>query len=251
MLKRILKTGAGALCAVAILTNVASADVNNQRDTVSNANPNNPQVTGIPDNGGANQMSNAIRTVSISQNELIQDVVVTIEGLQHNFVGDLTAVLTKVGADTSISPGGSNIFSRIQIANPGSTGQSASVSGNYTFTSNDPANPTNPASIWDAAAVAVSPLGDGAIANSTFDSTVYSAVNAAGTEISLANAFAGQTTQGDWRFVIRDEAGGNVGSFTGVSLSFQSTAINAVPEPTSATLIAMASLGLCMRRRRK
>ena len=248
MLKRILKTGAGALCAVAILTSLANADVLNQRDD------DNGVQTPIPI-GPLNEF----RTISISQNEMIQDLSITVEGLQHNFAGDLVAILRKVdpNSTTRASLAASNIFNRIngglEDSNFGSSinpGQGA----NYTFTSTGGPAAISPSNIWTVGAT----LGpDDPIPSSTSGvegNAIYSASNSntVNNQVSLANAFSGQTTGGEWEFLIRDENNQGInGSFTGITLNFESTPISAIPEPGSVGLLAMASLGLCMRRRRK
>ena len=249
MLKRILKTGAGALCAVAILTSLANADVLNQRD---DTNGNQTPIEIGP--------SNTFRTISISQNEMIQDLSITVEGLQHNFAGDLVAILRKVdpASPTRASLAASNIFNRInggtEDSNFGSSlnpGQGA----NYTFTSTGGPAAISPSNIWTVGATLGPDAPIPSSSSSVEGNAIYSASNSnvvGNNQVSLANAFNGQTTGGEWEFLIRDENNQGInGSFTGITLNFESTPISAIPEPGSVGLLAMASLGLCMRRRRK
>ena len=249
MLKRIFKTGACALCAVAMLNNFANADVLNQRDTANNTVSNIAQLEGT-------SQGNTRRVINITQNELIQDLSVTIEGLQHNFAGELVAQIRKVDTSQANRPSiaQSNLFNRINGSTEDSNFGTATGGGNYTFTSTGGPAAISPANIWTTGTT----LGDNDFfASSTSGvsgNTIYSASgpngNAITSQVSLANTFAGLSTAGQWELLIRDELENNVtGSFTGVTLNFQTGA--AVPEPSSITLIAIGSLGLCMRRRRK
>ena len=245
MLKRILKTGAGALCAVAMLSSVANAQfVLNQEDDTNGVETAILQRTTLAD--GSVIQPNSRRFITIADNELIQDLSVTIEGLQHTFAGDLVAQLRKVSPTNTSSPGVSVIFSRI---NDGT--ENSDFNGNYTFTSTGGPTAAVPADLW-ATADSVGPTDVIPGSNSGVDSvSLYSAVNPNNVQVSLANAFRGQTTGGQWEFLLRDEnENGITGAFTGVTLNFQ-TGAAAVPEPSTVSLLAITSLGFCMRRRRK
>jgi hypothetical protein len=70
-----------------------------------------------------------------------------------------------------------------------------------------------------------------------------------GTNLSLNAAFAGTSTQGLWTLSISDNAGGDLGAFTGWGLNIQSAGA-AVPEPGSA-LVLLGAGALAMVRRRR
>ena len=93
----------------------------------------------------------------------------------------------------------------------------------------------------------------------TFADTIpnsYFATDSIETPLSFAtnpdgtNRFAGQSTEGVWNFQIQNQNANNVGSFTGVTINFQSTA---VPEPGSVGLLAVGAVGgfFYLRRKKK
>ncbi len=248
MIKRLLQTSAIALGSLVLIGSV-DADVLNQRDTQ------NGTLSNIPDFNG--MATSVPRTINIVENELIRDVSVTIEGLNHTWVGDLVATLRKVGpGNTTLAS--TTLFNRISRDGIG-PGNSSNFAGNYTFVSRDadPTNASNPQNIWSVADndntlfnIPVSQATQ--LTASTFAETLqssYSAVAESGAELSLADAFAGQTTAGTWEFRIEDRLEREVGSFTGVTLNFQGPA--AVPEPGSLMLALGAIGGLLCKRRRK
>lgn len=253
MFRRLLQSGAIALGSMVLISSV-NADVLNQRDTQ------NGTLTNIVDTTVGGNVTSQLRTINIVQNELIRDVSVTIEGLQHTWVGDLVATLRKVGPGNS-TLASTTLFNRIlrDGIGPGDSsnfGDGNGGGGNYTFVSReaDPTNASNPDNIWSVAdddntlfdipeSQAVQ------LTASTFAQTLqnsYAAVNESGVELSLANAFAGQSTAGTWEFRIEDQMNREVGSFTGVTLNF-----SAVPEPSSLGLLAAGAVGFFYLRRRK
>ncbi len=262
MFKRLLTGGIISLGLLVLFSSSVNADVLNQRDTI------NGTFQTIPDVTPTGIITSVPRTINVVENEIIQDISVTIEGLQHTFAGDLVASLSRTNADGSITS--IQLFDRIQVANgpPGNPGDSSNFAGNYTFSSfdSDPTNASNPASIWSAADdiptdEAIQPSQPGQLTADTFEQTIensYFASNSVEAPLSFAtnadgtNRFAGQSTQGVWTFQIQDqnsEVSAVPGSFTGVTINFQSIA--AIPEPGSAGLFAAGILGLlCQRRRR-
>lgn len=257
MFKRLLTGAAICLGLLVLFSSSVNADVLNQRDTTNGTFQ---TITDITPGGFITSIP---RTINVVDNEVIQDISVTIEGLQHTFAGDLVASLSRTdtnGVLTTIQ-----LFDRIQRANGpgGNFGDSSDFDGNYTFSSfeADPTNASNPASIWSEAdniptSDVISPsLPSQLVANAFFDSipNSYFATDAIETPLSFAtnpngtNRFAGQTTQGQWTFRIQDENLNNVGSFTGVTINFET-----VPEPGSAGLLAVGAFGFFyLRRRRK
>ena len=261
MFKRLLTQGAVVLGSMAVVIPGVNGDVLNQRDTINGTTQ---TITDITQGGFITSIP---RTINVVENEVIQDISVTIEGLQHTFAGDLVASLSRTEADgtqTTIQ-----LFDRIQRANgpAGNFGDSSDFNGNYTFSSfeADPTNGSNPASIWSAAddiptdeTIPVS-LSDQLTAGTFFDSipNSYFATDSIETPLSFAtnpdgtNRFAGQSTQGQWDFQIQDRNLNNVGSFTGVTINFDSVAV--VPEPGSMGLLAAGAVGgfFYLRRRKK
>ena len=258
MFNRLLISGAILLGSLVLISSSVNADVLNQRDTLNGTFQ---VITDVTPSGFVTSIP---RTINVVDNEIIQDISVTIEGLQHTFAGDLVASLSRTdpvtGVITSIQ-----LFDRIQLANgpPGNFGDSSNFSGEYTFSSfeSDPTNASNPASIWSEAdsiptdQIIQTSL-SGQLTANTFADTLqnsYFATDSVETPLSFAtnsdgtNRFAGQSTQGIWNFQISDENANNVGSFTGVTINFLSAP--AVPEPSSACLIAIG--GLYFLRRRK
>ena len=263
MFKRLLTSSTVALSAVLLIGSSANADVLNQRDTNNGTLQTITDFTS-PDAANPNFATSIPRTINVVENEVIQDISVTIEGLQHTFAGDLVASLSRVdenGVVTQSIP----LFERIQLANdlsPDAIGDSSDFDGNYTFRSavaSDLAGPSL-ASIWSVADSiatdqAITPSLDGQLTASTFEETLegsYFATDENENPLSFADSFAGQSTFGQWVFRIQDSRNRNVGSFTGVTLNFQSTAV-AVPEPGSVGLMAVGAVGgfFYLRRRKK
>lgn len=260
MFKRLLTTSAIVLGSLVLIDSTANADVLNQRDT------DNGIFQTITDITPAGFITSIPRTINVVENEVIQDISVTIEGLEHTFAGDLVASLSRTESDGTVTS--IQLFDRIQVANgpPGNFGDSSNFSGNYTFSSfeADPTNGSNPASIWSAAddipttdTIPVSQSGQ--LTSSTFFDSIpnsYFATDSIENPLSFAtnadgtNRFAGQSTAGQWNFQIQDQNRENVGSFTGVTINFQSTA---VPEPGSVGLLALGAVGgfFYLRRRKK
>jgi subtilisin-like proprotein convertase family protein len=263
MFKRLLTGGAIALGVLALVGSSANADVLNQRDTL-NGTP--LTITDVTMSGFVTSIP---RTINVVENEVIQDISVTIEGLQHSWAGDLVATLRKVdGTGTPIPGLSATLFSRISanFSDPSDPstgdgpGNSSNFGGGYTFSTFNPLNTNNPASIWSAAddqneneAIVTSFAGQQFTA-SNFSETVDNAYIASGVNesvVPLADIFGGESTAGAWEFRIEDRLRNNEGSFTGVTLNFNSGV--AVPEPGSIGLLALGTVGgfFYLRRRKK
>ncbi len=199
---------------------LAMVSVSNVKADVIGSGPG----SALPDNSPAGFSS----VISIVPNETVNgDVVVTIDGLTHTWMGDLIVTLTSPSATSA------SIMSRVGSPGPGSFGDSTDWGGTYDFSDNGPND------LW---AVASSLSG-----TQTVPSGGYWATGAgSGAMVSLNAIFAGELTAGDWVLNISDNAGGDVGSFGGWSLSVQSSAI---PEPSS-LLTALLGCGLLVRRRK-
>ena len=76
MFKRLLTSGA-VLLGLVLISSSVNADVLNQRDTM------NGTFQVITDVTPAGFVTSIPRTINVVDNEIIQDISVTIEGLQH------------------------------------------------------------------------------------------------------------------------------------------------------------------------
>jgi subtilisin-like proprotein convertase family protein len=169
----------------------------------------------------------ASSTVTFTENELITgNVVVTLTGLTHTWVGDVTATL--IAPDSTSH----NLFFRIGRVGSG-FGDSSDFGGTYIF--GDSA--TN--DIWAEAAAR---LGNEAITPASYRTT--SSDSASFT--SIDSAFSGLSTQGTWTLFMSDLEGGDVGSLGSWTLS-----MSAVPEPNSLALLALAGLTFVAKLRRR
>lgn len=170
---------------------------------------------------------------------LVNDVTVTIIGLQHSFIGDLIATL-------SFQPAGvvppvvltRSIFSRIGAVNPGDPGSSANFDGNYSFNSafsND---------IWAVAAAAGS-VDTVAPDNYWSTTTGISAPN------DMSSFFNGLPANGTWELTMSDNSEGDLGSFLTWTLTLEvaDTPSADVPEPSYFVLTGIAAAGLMLKRR--
>lgn len=189
------------------------------------------EVTGNSGPGGAIPDSNSAgvnSTVTITDNEVIQDASFSIEGLQHSWIGDLIITVSH-----STSGKSATLMHRVgTTSSPVSTGDSSDMNGTYTFNDGNP-------SIWTAAA-----NGDTSfvVPGGTYDASGINEV-----PVSLNDIFAGETTQGTWTFNISDNNGQETGTFSQTSVRF----ITAVPEPGTYAAIVMSTIlgGIYLRRR--
>ncbi len=193
----------------------------------------------IPDNSttGVSQMITVADTTIITSFNSI-----TIDGLNHPFIGDLVATLTHTGVNGTTTV---DLFDHVNANNtPGSPGfnygqgSGASFDGkNYTFS------------------LAGASLGAVPDFTSAPDGTTYMASGNASGGYDTANAgntlnsFVGQSAAGVWTLSIKDEQLDDTGSFTGFSFT-----LNAAPEPSQYAAFAIGLLGLgalALRARRK
>lgn len=179
----------------------------------------------IPDNVAAGVNS----TITFTENETITgNVVVTLSGLTHTWIGDLTATL--IAPDLTSH----NLFFRVGRVTTGA-GDSSDLGGDYTFSD---------VALGDLWAVATLPangtsfvIPGGSYRTTTADSAAFT---------TMDTVFTGKNTNGTWTLNMSDRAAADTGGITGWSLS-----MSAVPEPSSLTLIAMAGLAFAAKRRRK
>lgn len=155
-------------------------------------------------------------------------VQVTLIGLQHSFVGDLVVTLTHLESGTSI-----DLFNRVGRVGGTGSGDSANLSGSYTFAGGASGD------LWGQALSStdtafVIPGG------SYFPTTVDGVPTSFGLFIGLGMG-------GTWRLTISDLANGDTGSLTGWQLS----ADVAVPEPSSAVTLLFGLILAALRMKRR
>jgi MYXO-CTERM domain-containing protein len=190
-------------------------------------------------NGGAvpdNSVVGAAFTMNIVSAETISlagngNVILRLSGIVHNWVGDLSFILTHVDTSTSAT-----IFNRPGYPVPNASGSRGDINGTYAFGSGY-------ASSFESAAVTAHAV------NSSILPGSYAP------EGNL-NVFNGQSAGGTWRLFITDQAAGTTVNTTWTwTLDIQtagSVAPGAVPEPGGWAFAAagLAALALMRRRRR-
>ena len=173
-------------------------------------------------------------TVSIQEQGIIEDVSITINGIQHSSVGDLIAELRFLGPDGPSEP--AFVFHRPNAIN-GTLGSRSNLDGDYTFSDDE-----NDSSFWSESA-----LPDDETVPTDL---VYFQSDENGDPIDLGGPefFEGVNSAGQWQLVIIDDEdfGNNEGTVEGWTLQFH---ISAIPEPTSTGMIAITVLLLTRRRR--
>ncbi|QEG22798.1 PEP-CTERM sorting domain-containing protein [Mariniblastus fucicola] len=208
-----------------LLADVQGSTSNNATVTIPDAN-----VGGVPISAS---------TITITQNEIIEQATFTIEGLSHEFAGDLVAIVRHVESDTATA-----LFSRVGKSNPNlGVGDESNFEGDYDFsdaTNND---------LWAEAAIGSTDYEIRSKSDATMQNPgVYRAsAGVSGAPISLNGVFAGLSTQGTWRLELSDRNSTVVGSFEEFSVDF----VTAVPEPSAMGLVLAGVALLGVRRRRR
>jgi subtilisin-like proprotein convertase family protein len=172
----------------------------------------------IPDNNPTGASSDIVVTDNFS----ISDITVTLTTLNHTFIGNLIATLTKVDTGTTVS-----LFNRIGQVN-GDGGDSSNFNGTYRF---------NDAFTGDIPELVASPG-----TNFNIPSGDYFPIAAGGLRSRLLD-FAGASSAGTWRLTISDNGSGTTGTLGSWTLSLVgASSPTAVPEPGS--LLGLLALGL-------
>lgn len=171
----------------------------------------------IPDNKPTGVSSNIV----VSDNLNISDITVTLNNLNHTWIGDLVATLTNVTTNTTVS-----LFNRVGRVGSG-LGDSSNFGGTYSF------NDAFTGNLWTTAAAAGNYFPTGA--------------NSAAIASPSLTAFNGNLSQGTWRLTISDNEDYDTGSLGSWNLSVtgsQPQAPQAVPEPGSVLgLLAIGAMG--------
>jgi len=189
---------------------VASADVS--------GSTNNGQAVVIPDNNSAG-VDRDTTTVTITENEIIEDITFCIEGLDHMFIGDLVATVSHFDPQGNLT-GTATLFSRVGRDTFG-VGNSSNVLGNYAF-NDDPSNDD----LWSVA-------GD----------------NTTDVDIPEGTYFPSNPNTGDWVLNLSDNNGTVEGTFTEFAVKFTSSP--AIPEPSTLAILALGMGGLISIRRKR
>ncbi len=173
----------------------------------------------IPDGSGS-----IVSTITGPAAGTVTGFNVTIYGLQHSWLGNLTAMLTQVDSGTSVY-----LFRKIGATNGNGAGRAVQANGDYTFSDTVGAN------LWTTAAG----LGSGG----TVDSGNFRAATLNGAFTSFSS-FAGLSASGNWTLTVTDNVPGNSGSFSGWSLD-----LLFVPTPGALALFGASGMILARRRR--
>jgi len=174
-----------------------------------------------------------ISEVNFSEAEVIFDLEIRVNGLTYDWAGDLVLTLTSPDGTTA------DLVRRLGQTSPNSTtdsGSSSNFDGDYLFTDSG-------TDIWDAAVDPSDPADpDFVIASGDYYASTASTTSPS-VQVGIADAFAGESTLGNWTLVIEDFDPDSVGSISSWSITTVSTA---VPEPSS--LLGLMCGGLMLVR---
>lgn len=173
----------------------------------------------IPDANSAGLTSTVTITPGdITPGHVVRAVDVTLNNIQHSWVGDLVVTLRHSATGRT-----ADLFNRVgRNSTTTGKGDSSNLNGNYTFRDGSPSFWTESAEGGDAYTMA-----SGTYRASTADETPFN--------YSLNNIFGETSPIGNWTVTVADLEGGNVGSYSSATLNITT----AIPEPS-----AIAGIGL-------
>ena len=174
-------------------------------------------------------------SITITQDETVTDVEVTLTGLNHTWAGDLTATISN-GTVTS------TLFARVGDAG-GTSGDSSVFNGIYTFSDDG-------SDLWAAS--------NDAGFGGTIPTVDYAASGVNNSQVVLATDFANQSSAGTWTLFMSDAAQGDTGSLTGWGIQLTtisgSGGSSSIPEPGTMTMftiiVGLGCFGFVRRRDR-
>jgi hypothetical protein len=167
----------------------------------------------------------------------INNVVVTISGLQHPWVGDVIATLTNVTNSTS-----GDLFNRVgrTTSDPNDVGDGGMFGDNFSSYSFSSRSSQFSGDLWTVAAG----LGT---ADSIRSGNYWTSTAGSGNPTTFLMAYNGLPAAGDWRLTLSDNFldGDGGGSFISWTMSFN---VTDVPEPSLGVPVGVVILGLVMRK---
>ena len=194
----------------------------------------NGDILDAPDN-------TVMSTITITESGSIEDITVTIEGIEHTNVGDLIAELRFLGDNGPDEPAylffRPNVDGQDFLGSRSNFGDGQGGRGTYSFGSTG-------ADLWEESAI-----GD----EEDVPQQQYFTSDELGLPHDLGGSefFEGFNTQGQWQLVITDanDFGFNEGFVESWSIEFDAV-VDAIPEPSSALLIVCGAAAVASRRRR-
>jgi hypothetical protein len=163
------------------------------------------------------------------------NVVVTISGLQHPWVGDVIATLTNVTNSTS-----GDLFNRVgrTTSDPNDVGDGGMFGDNLSSYSFSSRSSSFSGDLWTVA----SGLG---VADSVPSGNYWTSTAGSGNSTSFLMAYNGLPAAGDWRLTLSDNFsdGDGGGSFISWTMSFN---VTDVPEPSLGVPVGVVVLGLVL-----
>ena len=180
-----------------------------------------------------------LSTITITEAGIIEDITVTIEGIEHTNVGDLIAELRFIGTMTAepaylfFRP---NVDGADIIGSRSNFGDGLGGRGTYSFGSSG-------ADLWQESAI-------GDSEDVPQQQYFTSDENGEFHDLGGPQFFEGFNTLGQWQLVITDDNsfGNNVGFVESWSIDFDVVAV--IPEPATSTLFGIAIAMIAIRRRR-
>jgi subtilisin-like proprotein convertase family protein len=183
----------------------------------------------IPDNDAVGFTS----IVNVVDDVIIDDISITVSGLQSTWIGDL--IIRLVGPSFS-----ADLMHRVGTANGRDIGDASDMNGDYIFADSG-------LDLWAAARAAARALGrEGVVGAGT-----YSATSLAGATVSLSDIYSGAMSAGDWSLVVSDNVGGDLNQFDAWTLNITYSDVTSVPVPSTLAIFALGVIGLASRRLKK